>query len=215
VNSYYSKHCDDNNAQDIQSCDISKLIDKLRHNASPAIDLITAEHLQFGKCEILCSVLVSVYNAILSYCHVPSSFTYGIIVPVLKKTTLNPNLPENYRPITVSSVLSKILELLIIPNADICDTQFGFRKAMGTVFGCTLLSDVLSYFKYQQSPVYTCSLEQNFLFDNICHTSLFYKLINVIPSHHWILCFRWYSRLSAVVKWQGDYSSILTVTKGT
>ena len=63
-------------------------------------------------------------------------------MPVLKKSSLNPNLPENYRPITVSSVMSKILELLIIPDADISGLQFGFRKGMGTAFGCTMFSDV-------------------------------------------------------------------------
>jgi hypothetical protein len=46
VDSYYNEHCNNHNAQDIQPCDISKLIDKLRHNASPGIDLTTAEHLQ-------------------------------------------------------------------------------------------------------------------------------------------------------------------------
>ena len=86
---------------------------------------------------------------------------------------------------------------------------------MGTAFGCNLLSDVLSYFKYQNSPVYLCSLDAEKCFDNICHKSLFFKLIDVIPSNHWMLCYRWYSRLCATVKWQGSYSSMFLVTKGT
>ena len=86
---------------------------------------------------------------------------------------------------------------------------------MGTAFGCNLLSDVLSYFKYQNSPVYLCSLDAEKCFDNICHKSLFFKLIDVIPSNHWILCYRWYARLCATVKWQGSYSSMFLVTKGT
>ena len=112
-------------------------------------------------------------------------------------------------------MLSKILELLVIPNTKISNTQFGFRKKMGTAFGCNLLSDVLSYFKYQNSPVYLCSLDAEKCFDNICHKSLFFKLIDVIPSNHWMLCYSWYSRLCATVKWQGSYSSMFLVTKGT
>ena len=145
-----------------------------------------AQHIQYGKCDTLCSILASVYSTILSHCYVPTSFTHGVIVPVLKKSTLNPNLAENYRPIMISCMLSKILELLVIPNTNISNTQFGFRKKMGTAFGCNLLSDVLSYFKYQNSPVYLCSLDAEKCFDNICHKSLFFKLIDVIPSNHWI-----------------------------
>ena len=40
----------------------------------------------------------------------PSSFYNGVIIPILKKPTLDPNRPENYRPITLSSVHSKVIE---------------------------------------------------------------------------------------------------------
>ena len=215
VDSFYVKHSSYHNAHDVSRETLHDLIDSMRHNASPGIDGLSAEHLQYGKCDTLCSILASVYSTILSHCYVPTSFTHGVIVPVLKKSTLNPNLSENYRPITISCMLSKILELLVIPNTNISNTQFGFRKKMGTAFGCNLLSDVLSYFKYQNSPVYLCSLDAEKCFDNICDKLLFFKLIDVIPSKHWMLCYRWYSRLCATVKWQGSYSSMFLVTKGT
>ena len=39
--------------------------------------------------------------------------------------------------------------------------------------------------------------------------------MHVIPSSHWILCFKWYSNLSASIKWNGDFSVSFNVTKGT
>ena len=156
-----------------------------------------------------------IISVILTYSYVPSTFTCGVIVPVIKKSTLNPNLPENYRPITLTTMFAKMLEYILVPNVEISETQFGFRTGMGTAFGCRLLSDVIKYCQYGGSPLYTCSLDAEKCFDNICHKSLCYKLIDVLPSQHWILCYRWYSCLKATVKWQGSFSAYFNVTKGT
>ena len=215
VNQYYDKHCHDHNVQNISPKHIMTLIDNLRHNASSGADGVSADHLKYGQSEYLCQSLSSVYSAILTYCYVPTTFTHGVIIPVLKKSTLNSNVAANYRPITISSTFAKLLELQLIPQSDIAHTQFGFRKKMGTAFGCSLLSDVFSYFKCKDSPLYMCSLDAEKCFDNVCHKSLFYKLCDIIPSHHWVLCYRWYSSLRASVKWQGSYSSVFTVSKGT
>jgi hypothetical protein len=37
----------------------------------------------------------------------------GIIIPVLKKASLDPNVLNNHRPITLSPVLSKMLYILL------------------------------------------------------------------------------------------------------
>ena len=108
-----------------------------------------------------------------------------------------------------------MLEHMIIPNANLSNTQFGFRTGMGTSYGCRLLSDVISYYKYQNSPLYVCSLDAEKCFDSMCHNSLFYKLIDVLPRNHWMLCYRWYKQLRATVKWKGTYSADFTITKGT
>ena len=41
------------------------------------------------------------------------------------------------------------------------------------------------------------------------------KVNDVLPNHHWILLHRWYSSLKAVIKWNGNYSSSFTITRGT
>ena len=69
--------------------------------------------------------------------------------------------------------------------------------------------------KYQDSPLYVCSLEAEKCFDNICHTYLFYKLIDKLPPNHWVLCYKWYRNLNASIRWQGNYSVNFCVTKGT
>ena len=179
------------------------------------VDGITAEHINNGKCTILSQLLSSLYSFIISFTCIPSSFCNGIVVPILKKPTLNPNQTENYRPITISTTFSKLLGLMLIPHTDICDTQLGFREGRGTSFGTRLLSDSINYFKYQDSPLYVCSLDAEKCFDNICHTYLFYKLIDKLPPNHWVLCYKWYRNLNASIRWKGNYSVNFCVTKGT
>ena len=55
----------------------------------------------------------------LSRACVPKLFTTGLIVPILKKSTLNPNVAQNYRPITLSSIHSKMVEALILQDTDL------------------------------------------------------------------------------------------------
>ena len=75
------------------------LISNLRKNKSPGLDGITAEHLIYGKSSLLCSLLATLYIVILSRACVPTLFTTGLIVPILKKSTLNWNIAQNYQPI--------------------------------------------------------------------------------------------------------------------
>ena len=66
----------------------------------------------------------------------PKIFTTGVIIPVVKKSTLDPNVVKYYRPITISSVHTKAIESFIVPFAEISDNQFGSRESRGTAFAC-------------------------------------------------------------------------------
>ena len=79
---------------------------------------------------------------------------------------------------------NKMLELTMIPDVDVSDTQFGFRKGRGTGMACSMLNDVISHCKSQNSPLFLAGLDAEKCFDSICHTSLFVKLIDLIPMYH-------------------------------
>ena len=103
------------------------------------------------------------------YNHVPSIFATGLIVPVLKKPTLDPGIPANYRPLTKSSTLAKFLELLILPkDVVLCNNQFGFRNDFSVSYGkCLLwcLNDLICYSKYHNSNIFIASLDAEKCFD--------------------------------------------------
>ena len=85
----------------------------------------------------------------------PNIFTTGVIIPVIKTFTLDPNVvKKNYRPITIRSVHTKAIESFIVPFAEISDNQFGSRESRGTAFACNLLNDVTSYDKSHNSSLF-------------------------------------------------------------
>ena len=49
----------------------------------------------------------------MSNSEVPKSMKCAIVRPLLKKVTLDPNLYQNYRPVSNLSFLSKIIEKLV------------------------------------------------------------------------------------------------------
>ena len=101
---------------------IIRAIKSLKNSPSSGCDWITVNHLFHALSEPLIEALVELYSAIITTSSVPDSFETGIIIPILKKATLDSNNPSNFRPITLSSVHSKVVELSLMPEDVANDT---------------------------------------------------------------------------------------------
>ena len=66
---------------------------------------------------------------------VPDDFGKGLCVPLLKDRSGDHSALDNYRPITLSLVLSKVFEYCLLhkffPNLYSSELQFGFKKGIG------------------------------------------------------------------------------------
>ncbi len=79
----------------------------------------------------------------------PKAWKLSVVVPVFKSG--NPLKPQNYRPISLLPVISKILEKVIAPqltqhletNNLFCSTQHGFRSSLSTDMALFTLSNML------------------------------------------------------------------------
>ncbi|MCG8430992.1 MAG: reverse transcriptase family protein, partial [Candidatus Omnitrophica bacterium] len=214
----FNAHCDKTFSVVIPPRRIFDSLSNLRKGCAAGMDGITTEQLFFGRSDILCKHLSNFYSVILSSGIVPYCFTVGTIIPLLKKATLNPNLPSNYRPITLTSTFAKLAEMFLRPDQDelgLSNGQYGFREGRGTDFCTAMLNDVSLYCNEQHTPLYICSLDAEKCFDRIWHPGLFYKLIGKLPLAYWMFLYRWYGKLKAVVKWNGLQTPAFSVTRGT
>ncbi len=149
---------------------------------------------------------------------VTKTFMLGIIVPILKKPGLDPSVPKHYRPVSVSTVLSKVMEQCILDDSaghTFDELQFGFIEQRGTNTSICMANDIINYCNANGSAVYTCVLDAEMAFDGIPHSILLMKAINVIPDTWWRLLHTWYHNSLVQVKWNGKLSEVLNIEKGT
>ena len=113
----------------------AKAIKELKRNKSSGADMLTSEHFLYAseKLHVLISLL---FNCVNIHGYLLKRLMETIIVPIVKDNKGILTDKNNYRPIALTCVASKLLELLIL---DICndtittsDSQFGFKANYST-----------------------------------------------------------------------------------
>ena len=120
----------------------------LNPNKSYGIDGIKARFLKDASSEIK-GPITHIINLSIDTNKVPTEFKYARVKPLFKKG--NRNLVENYRPVSILSVVSKILEKAIYVQFEkylndhnlLYSQQSGFRSMHSTD---TCLIDLMDYF---------------------------------------------------------------------
>ena len=142
-----------------------------------------------------------------------------IIVPIIKNKKGLITDKDNYRPIAITSVVSKILELLLLDRLqfqlETSSNQFGFKSKHGTDMCVYTLKQITEYYNQRSSPVYICYLDASKTFDRINHWCLFKKLIkrNIDVTLIRLLIF-WYCQQTFCVRWGNQFSQFFTVSNG-
>lgn len=129
--------------------EVEKLVMKLENGKSPGIDGLTNTLIKHVKAEIIIP-LTHIYNLSLSSGIFPDVWKVASVSPVHKSGPKD-NI-ENYRPISLLSAFSKILEKIV--NKRLTDflesrnltssRQFGFRKGRSTEDAVSLLTSVVA-----------------------------------------------------------------------
>ena len=112
---------------------VDKIISSLKKGKAAGLDGLTAEHLQFCH-PVLPLILVKLFNILMSFGYIPVCFdqSYTVPIPIDGKAIGRSLNVDDYRGISISSVLSKILEYCILDRYKrlffTSDNQFGFKK---------------------------------------------------------------------------------------
>ena len=189
----------------------------MKVGCSPGTDGITSEHVKYASNTNIVFHLCKLFTYCFKFSIVPTCFTKGLLIPILKKPTLNPGIAKSYRLVIVSNMLSKLVELYIINECndfELNDFQFGFIEGRGTRTAISLAHDVALYCNFNDSSVFMCGLDAEGAFDGIPHPVLFSKAMNILSEMSWKLLYNWYGNITVQVKWNKLGMSI-PVNKGT
>lgn len=205
----------------ISEARVWRQIKNMKAGASAGVDDISPEHLKNSDGSSLGLHLSSFFTLCFRFSILPVQFYTGLLIPIIKKRNLDPSDASNYRPITVSVALSKVLEMIILEDLSDkalipCDPlQFGFISKRSCNSAITLAHDVSSYCKTQGSSTFLCSLDAEGAFDAIPHAVLFTKAEEVLQPAHWCLMYTWYRNMSVKIRWNAKNSSPIAVRRGT
>ena len=131
-------------------------------------------------------------NAVI-YCNVfhsfdPPDFVISVIISILQGPRVALTESENYRSIAISSLLSKILDHIIIDNQvhslSTSDYQFGFKSHSSTVLCTTMVNETIQYYYSNGAKsVYLLLLDASKVFDKVSFYTLFNMLLdkNMFP----------------------------------
>ena len=142
-----------------------------------------------------------------------------ILVPVIKDKAGKINSKDNYRPVALASILSKVLELIILDRLSeflyTADNQFGFKKKLGTDSCIYVLKEIIDSYSRLSGSVFLCFLDASKAFDRINHRELFKKLERRgVPLYLVRILSFWYSQQKMCVRWGTDISESFYVSNG-
>lgn len=170
--------------------EIKNLIKTLKNKKAPGKDKIPNIAIK-NLPGIAIAHIKNIINACLKLCYFPDSWKLSIVIPI-HKSNKNKSSPSSYRPISLLSSLSKILEKILLTRTNeylesldiLPHFQYGFRKGRSTTGQLArLVSDIKTGFGHRKTTV-TALFDVEKAFDRVWHAGLIWKMGRLgFPSH--------------------------------
>ncbi|XP_049696641.2 retrovirus-related Pol polyprotein from type-1 retrotransposable element R2 [Helicoverpa armigera] len=191
--------------------EVATVIKSLKRGKSPGHDGLSVEHLRHAG-KHLPRVLAMLFSLCVSHSYLPADLLKTIVLPILKNKTGDSSDKGNYRPISLATVIAKVLDGLFDRQLDkhltLHDAQFGFKPHLSTETAILCLKQTVRYYTSRQTPVYACFLDLSKAFDLVSYDCLWGKLSQVtnLPGDVVNMLKYWYNNQYNYVKWAGVLS---------
>ena len=198
--------------------DVKAAIRELRTGVSAGMDGLASEHYKFAndRVYVLLSVLV---NSFIVHGHIPERVMDSLIIPLLKDNKGNICDKNNYRPIAITCISSKIVEIMLLHRYrnvfyTSCN-QFSFKAKHSTDMCTFVLKETIDYYVSCSSPIYLCFVDASKAFDRINYWHMFEKLLSRgLPPVIVRLLMYWYMKQNFIIKWCDKLSTPFNGTNG-
>ena len=193
-------------------------IHELSSGSSPGCDSLSAEHFKFAG--VPCATHLSLcFSMMVRHGVLPPSLSKVILRPIVKDRTGKLTDKDNYRPIALATVSSKILERVILTRCKASlltsDHQFGFKEGHSTDMAVYALKEIVDHYLRNRSAVFVCFLDARKAFDRVNHWTLFDKLLSRGMDNSLVrLLVRWRDSQRYHVLWGKTLSEEFSVTNG-
>ncbi|XP_026333229.1 uncharacterized protein LOC113240194 [Hyposmocoma kahamanoa] len=191
--------------------EVHSIINKMERGKSPGHDGLSIEHLRYAGVH-LPRVMALFFKLCMSHGYLPDDLMYTMVVPVIKNKTGDASDLSNYRPISLATVIAKVLGGLLDKHLDkvvnLHDSQFGFRPGLSTESAILCLKQTVQY--------YACYLDLSKAFDLVSYNTLWHKLeCETNSSHELTAIFKyWYSHQRNRVRWADAQSDVYKLECG-
>ena len=204
------------------STEMNAAISALKLGKASGPDNIAPEHLLHAGCTTRLLLLI-LMNWMVHLKHIPPSLKEGLVVPIHKGGAKDPSVPGNYRGITLTSVLAKLLELLLKPKLilhlkeyQIPDLlQSGFQQERSCTLTAKALDLVIELSRSMKQPLYVAMLDAQKAFDKVWQQGLLTKLESTQPAYTLLYTIaEFYKDCSSKVIWEQTVGPTFSVLQG-
>lgn len=205
---------------EISDSEILRACTDLKNNRSGGPDYFINEFFKYGILHII-SYLNKLFNKLLNTGYFPSQWSEGFIVPLHKKG--DPDLPENYRGITLLSTLGKLFSRILNTRLNkwaesyqiYVEAQAGFREQMGTMDNIFVLHGLINHLLNENKKVIVCFVDFTKAFDYVVRENVWLKLIKYGVRGKFLNVLRsMYSNVKSRIKTQNMLSESFICTLG-
>ena len=169
--------------------------------------------------DVLHNLLAIIIRAFLIHGHVTYYLLLATLVPIVKNKLASISTSKNYRSIAVSSLILKLIDLIILDlfgyKLGLDDLQFAYQNGASTTMCTWAVIETISYFLRNGAEVFTCQTDMSKAFDMIKHSLLFNKLLNRGFSRIFTRLLIFIYRFQfANVRWNSTVSNIFSLCNG-
>jgi hypothetical protein len=164
---------------DVSFCseEIERVLRNLKSGRSAGHDKLQPEHLKYGGAALNLWIK-QVVNAIVEFESIPDSFKLGIVTPVYKGGGRDPLDNNSYRGITLSPLLAKVLESLLLEHLHCALTenelphvnQTAYQKKVSCAEAIFSTLEVVSKSTQNNDRMYLCFCDLHL---TLCNTQFF------------------------------------------
>jgi len=209
--------CESSNAA-VDAGEVYNAIRRLNMGKSDGTAGLSSDHFLYANCDLSVHLSMLIAGLINHGC-IPEELAVSTVIPIPKSRTGGLAVSDNYRGICLSSIICKIIDLVIlnryVDNLSTSQLQFGFKAGRSTNMCTLLVKETISYYTNNSGSVYCCMLDATKAFDRVNYSKLFGILIDrKLPSVFVRFLLNMYTGHQTRVRWNGCFSDFIDVNNG-